>query len=629
MTICAPDPKLTAPTTMIGDRYNLSIAELLLEYLKLEGVTKLFGIPGGALIFLMEALKKQNSTFDFIICRHETGASYIAHGYALVSGGLGVVLTTSGPAATNALTGSMNAQCSDVSLLTITGEVAQAYYGQGYLQEGIDAKLNVDEIFRNAVEYSAVISSVKNFPVLFEQALRGALSVPRRAAHVSLPNDIASQCAVGAPDPQKGTRIPFPMSPENYRATASCTDVAKAKSTVDDLVAAKRPLLFLGNGAREALNNENRRTRFTAMVETFALPVMTTPDAKGIFPEGHALSLRSYGMCGCPWSTLYMNLPGDPNHFDALAVFGSALGELATTVALTDQYSKNLIPSGSFTQIDIDSSNIGRSFPITRGIVAEMGATIDAMCDYAATLKPNSTAVEARRQLIAGIKAANSPFADPAARASTSAPLHPAALTRVMNEVMKDGGHIFIDAGNCVGWSLHYLEINPPMRYHSALSMGPMGFGVGAVIGGKLAAPNLPCVALVGDGAFMMHGAEISTAAQNGIGAIWVVLNDNDLAMVSQGMGALLPEETGWQDYYKLGAPDLAKFSEGLGAEATTITLKQGTAQFEKALRHAIERGNTARKPQVIIAHIDTTAMPPYAWPNLTPLIGQCALPVR
>jgi len=95
--------------------------------------------------------------------------------------------------------------------------------------------------------------------------------------------------------------------------------------------------------------------------------------------------------------------------------------------------------------------------------------------------------------------------------------------------------------------------------------MGPMGFAVGAVIGAKLALPDEPCIAVCGDGAFMMHGAEISTAAQNGAGAIWLVLNDNDLGMVSQGMETLFKSES-WLGYYKLGAPDLVKFAEGLGA---------------------------------------------------------------
>src|SRR5690606_20214082 len=124
--------------------------------------------------------------------------------------------------------------------------------------------------------------------------------------------------------------------------------------------------------------------------------------------------------------------------------------------------------------------------------------------------------------------------------------------------------------------------------YQSALAMGPMGFAVAAVIGAKMAAPDQPCLAIVGDGAFMMHGAEVSTAAQNGMGAIWVVLNDNDLAMVSQGMAQLLPPAAAWADYYQLGQPDLVKFAEGLGAQAVAITPDQGTSALMEALSNAL-----------------------------------------
>ena len=142
---------------------------------------------------MLNELQKRRDQFDFFVCRHETGAGN-CHGYASVSGELGVVLTTTGPSATNALTGAMNAQTSNCSLLTITGEVPQQYFGESYLQEGADARLNIGAIFRNAVESSAVVSSEKNFATIFTQALRVARSQPPRASHISLPNNIAGAC---------------------------------------------------------------------------------------------------------------------------------------------------------------------------------------------------------------------------------------------------------------------------------------------------------------------------------------------------------------------------------------------------------------------------------------------------
>ncbi len=614
MSLTAPDPLLAASDVFVTQKSNLTVAQLLLEYLKLEGATTVFGVPGGALIYVINELKLQRNQFTFVICRHETGAAYIAHGYALVSGKLGVVLTTSGPSATNALTGAMNAQTSNVPLLTISGEVPQQFFGEGYLQEGIDAKLDIGSVYRNAVEFSTVVSSQSNFSTLFRQALRDALSQPPRAAHVSIPNDVAGSCVTGG-DPRDPYRIPFPRSPAQYRATPSGTDAEKTRAAFDEVSGAVRPLCFLGNGARAALADAARLQRFTRLVEKFVIPVMTTPDAKGIFPESHALSLRNYGMTACAWPGLYMKDVNDPEHFDALLVLASTLGELATSAAAKAPYSKNLIPTNQFIQVDLDQGVIGRDFPITRGIVGDVAATIDALCALGAEREPDRARTEGRRQLIAQVRG-QPPFADPQGRASDAAPLHPAALVRVINETMSSG-HVFIDAGNCVGWSLHYLVVDPPLRYHSALGMGPMGFGVGSVIGGKLADPDSICLTITGDGAFMMHGAEVSTAAQYGIGAIFIVLYDNDLAMVSQGMADLFPPAPPWKDYYAIGAPDLVKFSEGLGAQAVAITRDQGPAQFKQALDAAIHQARVNRRPQVIVAHIDTTPMPPYGWPTI------------
>ena len=607
-----------APNASGEQRTGLTVAQLLLEYLKLEDATTIFGIPGGAAIYIIDELKKQDATFDFVVCRQETGAAYMAHGYASAGGGLGVVLTTSGPAAANALTGTVNADAACCPLLTITGEVPEKAFGKGYLQEGIDAALDIDTIYRNAISYSAVISSESNAATLIEQALRVARSQPARAAHLSIPNDVAGACVTDPTNKTNQYTIWFPDAPTRYRTVPRGTDADTVELAFRDLAGATRPLLFLGNGARLALSDSDRMTRFTQLVQDWALPVVTTPDAKGIFPETHALSLRNYGLCACAWPDVYM-APGSPDQFDALMVLGSSLGELATTVVYGDQYSKNLLPTEHFIHVDLDEGMIGRNFPVTRGIVGDLGATIDVLCEAASGESTDLASTKAARlELIAGIKATTSPFADPEGRDSVNTPTHPAALMRAINETMTSG-HIFIDAGNCVGWSLNNLVVEPPLKYHSALDMGPMGFGVCAVVGAKIAAPDETCLAIVGDGAFMMHAAEVSTASAQGVegvGAIWVVLYDNDLAMVSQGMGGLFPPSSDWTDYYALGGPDLAQVAQGFGADAVAITQQHGPGDFQQALETAIRNANKNNKPQVIVVSIDTEPMPPYGWPQ-------------
>ncbi len=206
------------------------------------------------------------------------------------------------------------------------------------------------------------------------------------------------------------------------------------------------------------------------------------------------------------------------------------------------------------------------------------------------------------------------PYLEPDKRNSQAEPIPPQSLMGCLSELLPEQSHIFIDGGNCIGWALHYLEINPPAQVHCALDMGPMGFSVGAVVGARIGAPESTCIAITGDGGFLMHGAEVSTAAQYHVGAIWIVLRDNDLNMVSQGMDHYFPDPTVWQGYYALGQPNLEKFAEALGAEAYTVTKRSDMVNvFPRAIEGA--RGGKDGKPprpQVIVAHIDAREAPPY-----------------
>jgi acetolactate synthase-1/2/3 large subunit len=587
---------MTAPSAPPFTRLpRLSVAACLLKYLILEDVGLIFGVPGGALTHILRELKDQKQ-LRYIVCRHETGAVYLADGYARATGKLGVALVTAGPGATNALTGTMNAQNSNTNVLIITGEVPESTWGLGYLQEGIDANLDIDAIYRNSAQYSTVITEPANFQPLFTQALRSALAVPPRAAHVSLPDDVAGECLANAA---------FPTSAANYRATPRCADVPATEKVLGQLAVAKRPLLLLGNGCRRALADERRRKGLETLATDFALPVMTTPEAKGLFPERHEFALRTYGLAGCTWPLAYLKDRKHHDHYDLLLVAGSSLQQLAT-----NGWNDALLPNGPFIQVDLDQAVIARAFPVTQGIVAEVGVFFDDLIRLRAKGQPDPELVRKRTELVEGIKK-NSPYLEPGKRASDDNPMLPQALMRCVNDVLAEHGHepmLFLDGGNCLGWGYHYLEINPPAEIHSALDMGPMGFGVGAVVGAKLGKPERDCVAIVGDGALLMFGAEISTAAQYEVGAVWVVLFDNDLAMASQGLNYYFPDP-GWAHYYKLGNPNLALFARALGADGYDVhSPAEMLWMFPRALRRARKR----KRPQVLVAHINRDEMPPY-----------------
>ena len=590
---------------------NQTVAQVLLLYLQRESATTLFGVPGGALSNFLVELKNQREAFKYIVCRHETGAAYVANGYSRATGTIGVVVVTSGPGATNALTGAMTAQNDGTALLVLTGEVAEQYFGKGYLQEGLDSNLNIHAMYSASSGYSAELTDQSEVTTLIQQALRDALSIPRGAVHLSLPNNVSNEIvttAQAAPLPPS-TTIQIPNSPANYRTVPSGADAKLVHTAVEQLLGCKRPLIFLGSGCREALRDLTTRDALVVFAERYAIPVMTTPDGKGVFPEGHQLSLRVYGFASNTWAPMWMQQ--QPTPYDGLLVLGTSLRGLSS-----NNWNPILVPeNGPFIQVDLDQQSIGRSFPVTLGIVGEAGAFIRELADPQLLMKfpPDPGIVAAREAAVTAVRQ-QSPYYNPDQYASEASPIEPAALVRVLQTTLPDDCLIFLDAGNCVGWGIHYFTIDAPREIHSSLAMGPMGFAVGAVIGAKIGRPEKTCIALVGDGAFMMHGAEVSTAQAYGVGAIWVVLQDNDLHMVSQGMQYLYADPNDvWNDLYRLGTPDLVKFAEGLGADAYRVDCPSA---LEAIMPTVLDKANTHSRPQVIVATINQNSLDPYFPPK-------------
>jgi acetolactate synthase I/II/III large subunit len=598
---------------------NQTVAQVLLLYLAREGVTKAFGVPGGGLANLLVELKNQRRSFEYIICRQETGAAYIADGYFRATGILGVVMVTSGPGATNALTGAMTAQNDGSGMLVITGEVNEQYFGKGYLQEGIDTDLDVQAIYKASSCYSAELTDESEVQTLIEQALRDAMSLPRGMAHIGLANNVTTEI-VTTPQPPPNppsTTIYIPNTPANYRATPAGVDRAGVDRAgvgraVEQLLSCQRPLIFLGSGCREVMRDQNTLDRLVMFVERYGIPVMTTPDGKGVFPEGHSLSLRVYGFASNTWGPAWMTQTATP--YDGLLVLGTSLRGLSS-----NNFNPMLVPAnnGPFIQVDINQNAIGRSYPVTQGIVGEVGAFIRHMGSPEVFQKfpPVPSQVQAREAEVATIKQ-NSPYYSQAEYDSTAAPIEPAAIVRVLQNTLPADAMIFLDPGNSVGWGIHYFTVSAPQEIHSSLAMGPMGFAVGAVIGAKIGRPERTCIALVGDGAFMMQGAEVSTAQAHNVGAIWVVLQDDDLHMVSQGMTYLYPDPTDpdiWMHLYRLGKPDLVKYAEGLGAEAYHVS---SPAELEKLMPTVLDRADNHNTPQVIVARINQKSVDPYFPPK-------------
>lgn len=573
---------------------NISVAELLIKYLELEGITQVFGIPGGYISPFLEILKDHPS-IQLIIPRHEEGAAFMADGYARRTGKLGVVFTTAGPGATNALTGIACAAVDHTPLLLIVGQPSTATAGFGAWQDSSYSGINICEIFRPVCAFSEVALHAENFPSLFARALRVAHGEPKQAIHLSLPINISAS---------KISKIDFPLE-RNYIFPKRCVGHNGVENTLDkifDLIyASKNPIFFIGAGCMDAFNKNDILTLFSEFVTRHKIPVMTTPKAKGLFPETHPFSLGTFGLGGSLHSDLYLE------HYpaDTLIVLGSSLNEWASA-----QWDKKLKPSHRLIQIDINASNIGKVYPAHHGLVWDIEIFIQALLGIEKQKSPITPQGFSHRYPIELFKKKNPKFIEMEKMESSTLPLKPQKVFCELSHFAENKKiAFFLDIGNSTGFFSHYVQLGLSHFLYSAYGFTCMGWACGAAIGGKIASPDLTCIAIMGDGAFLMNGVEIQTAARYKIGVICMVLFDNCYGMVHHGMNAISKNSHPEDDCYSLGSPDLVKFSESLGAESYCVD-KPG--QLLGLLSIATQNAMNNKKPQVIIVKIDPNEQAPF-----------------
>lgn len=563
-----------------------TVAECVIRQLEAEGVDAVFGIPGGNISPFLGVLRGRRG-MRFVIACHEGGAAFMADGYARASGRLGVCMVTAGPGATNALTGVASAHLDGVPLLAITGQVPTDRYGLAAMQESTDeGGVNTVELFRHASAYTTSIVDPRSFPRLFGRAVNVARTAPRGAVHLSFPANVARQRVEGAAFPL----IPRPRTP----APAVITEEVAA--TFRLLAAAERPLLYLGAGAREAM--ESHGAAVTELVESLALPVVTSLRGKGAFPEDHGLSLGVLGMAGSPRADRYM-----AEGVDVLVVVGSRLGEWASKNFSRDIRARTVV------QVDVNAASIGQLLVPQLPVVADAGSFLGGLAAHARSAGGLDPArVAGRHGALMRLRRETPRLLEPAKAACGEAPLKPQRVMAELDPLLGGDVDLYVDMGNCTGWSAHCLTVAAPARAFYPCGLSSMGWSCGAVIGGKIARPERTAIALVGDGAFLMNGVEVNTAARYGVGAVYVVLNDDYLGMVNHGEHAQLGTPLD-DDYYSLGGPGLAAFAESLGARAYRV---ERPGELSWVLPDALAAADAERRPQVVVVRVDPREVPPY-----------------
>ncbi|MFB7868045.1 thiamine pyrophosphate-binding protein [Streptomyces sp. NPDC056069] len=540
-----------------------SAAEFIVRALSKAGVTHVFGVPGGPLMPLYEALEDCPG-IEPVLAKHEEGAAFMALGYAQVTGRLGVVCGTAGPGALHALTGVASATADGVPVLALTAQVSSSSFGRGGLQDSSGGSWGVDTVdaFRSATKLSALASTPAQIPRLLALSVRTAYHCRPGGVHISLPADVLSG----------RLEQPAPL-PDLRRPRTGPPDPSAVAELVDAVRAAHRGVVLAGQGAK--LSGAGRS--LVRFAEALSWPVATTLKGKSAFPEDHALSAGVFGFGG----TARAHAAVLADDVDTLLVVGSALGELAT-----HGWEPRLVKGRRLLRIDIDPLHAGAGFEADVHVSGDATAVMDALV----------ADVQNRPALAKPVVAPLTPAAPSKGRV----PLRASAVVAHMSRLLPHDTILFADNGNCVSWLGQGFVSRPPGAIHVSLNIASMGSSAGSAIGGKIAAVDRPVVALTGDAAFAMVGMEVHTAAELGLPVVWIVLNNAGNAMVHNLHQGLFGRSVSAM----YSAPiDVAAVARGLGAEGFVVhTLEQ----FESALLQAL----TSSMPSAIDVRVDPDEVP-------------------
>lgn len=552
--------------------------KLLLKYLEAEGVKYIFGIPGGPLTPLYEAIHELGN-IRAVLAKHEQGAAFMADGYARVSGKMGVCCATTGPGATNLITGVTCAYADSVPMLVLTAQIATGAFGKGAVQESTSHGADVVEMFKPITKMSVMLPTGEKMADVARLAIRTAMTGRRGPVHISLPADLVKK------------EVPLELiQPGNYRADSACFDRAAIKEASRQLLKAKRPAILAGNGVNLSRSHKELR----ALAEKLMIPVCTSPQAKAVFPEDHLLSMGVFGFGGSPRADAYL-LSGE---VDVLLVVGSSLGEFSTNT-----WDKRLQPGSALIQIDIDPGEIGKNYSTSVGITGDAKVCLsELLYQVERDIKWLDNFETPSPDFARSFKEKHPRCLEPDKCLSDAAPLKPQRLVYEMGQLLPEDSMLFVDIGNCIAWAVHYLCLSRPGGFFLNMGMASMGHAVAAAIGGKLARPQCPAVVLAGDGAFAMNGMEVHTAVDCDVPVIWVILNNSSLGMVYHGERILHGGKFHFSKFNQ--RIDVAAVARGLGAEVFSVDSAEG---FRDAFRTSLKSG----KPCVIDALVDAEECPP------------------
>jgi acetolactate synthase-1/2/3 large subunit len=478
------------------------VIDVWLRYLKAEGVSVVFGVPGGLLYPFFDNVEA-DADIRLVVTKHEQGAAFMADGYARSSGRLSVCAATGGPGATNLLTGVSCAYADGVPMLVVTGQAASHAIGKGAAQETSREDIDIVAMFRPVTKYSAHVGATTNVSLHLRRALRLALTGKPGPVHLNVPVELW----------EKPLEEDW-FDPRTYRPRTHTFDRQAVRDAAGALLAAERPVILAGAGVAIAGAEEHLLT----LAELLPARVATTPRGKGVFPEDHALSLGVLGVAG--HAQARETVFGDD--VDVLFTVGASLNETTT-----GNWDPRLRPRGALVQLDVSPDPIGRNYPVDHPLLGDAQTILVELVYHLHRLIRDGHSPRARWDGAAPLDHGPGRYDHPDLRASDRVPMTPQRWRCDLQEALPDNAVVFSDIGGHMLFNLHDLCIRKGQKFVLNLGFGSMGHGTAAPVGAALALPDRPIVTIVGDACFTMNGMELHTALEAGAKVVWIVENNN------------------------------------------------------------------------------------------------------
>lgn len=525
---------------------QLTGAEIVIECLKEQGVDVVFGYPGGTILNIYDALYKHSNEITHILTSHEQGASHAADGYARATGKVGVCLATSGPGATNLVTGIATAYMDSVPMVAITANVNLPLLGKDTFQE-----VDIAGVVMPITKHSYI---VKDISVLAD-TIRKAFRIAREGRPGPVLVDITKDVTAKEWEYE-------PKMAEYPKKTANYTD-EDIQTAVSLIKQAKKPYIYLGGGVIAS----DACMQVKELAEKIQAPVCDTLMGKGGFDGKHPLYTGMIGMHGTKTSNYGVS------SCDLLIALGARFSDRVT--GNTEKFASN----AKILQIDIDAAEINKNVKTTASVVGDLKEVlqkINACLDYTERKEWISEITEMKKKY---------PL-----KYDTSVLSGPYVIEEI-DRITDGKAVITTDVGQHQMWAAQYYKYTSPRTFLSSGGLGTMGYGLGACIGAKMGQKDKICINIAGDGCFRMNMNELATASRYNIPIIQVVINNHVLGMVRQWQTLFYDKR--YSQTVLNDAVDFCKVAEGLGVTAVRISKKE---EFAPALKKAVSE----KKPYLI-----------------------------